>query len=486
MSTNHYVRGYEPVIGLEIHAQLKTDSKMFCADSTVFDSSDNENTSPVSVGMPGALPVVNAKAIELSIRIGLALDCEIRRRSIFSRKNYFYPDLPKGYQISQYDLPLCEHGKISFNVGDKEDRYEKTVSITRAHMEEDAGKSNHFGDYTLINYNRSGIPLLEIVSGPDIHTAAEAAEYARKVRQILRYLDACDGNLDEGSMRCDVNISVRKIGAEKLGTKVEIKNINSFRFVEKAIEYEVDRQIDAIEGGEKIIQETRLWDPDKNRTFSMRTKENAQDYRYFPDPDLLPVIVSHETIEQLKSTLPELPAKRIQRFITQLGLTEYDAIVITAEKETADYFEVVAEASKNPKSASNWIMTELLRELNHTEKTILQSPIGATQLGKLINLIDRAVISGKIAKTVFMEMWQSGKDPEIIIKEKGLVQITDTVLIEQIIDRVLSANTQQVADYRGGKTKLFGFFVGAVMKESKGQVNPDLANKILTEKLNKG
>jgi aspartyl-tRNA(Asn)/glutamyl-tRNA(Gln) amidotransferase subunit B len=484
MSSN-IIRGYEPVIGLEIHAQLKTESKMFCPDSTQFEAGDNENTSPVSIGMPGTLPVVNRKAIEFSIKTGLALNCEIRKRSVFSRKNYFYPDLPKGYQISQYDLPLCEHGKITFKVGEKDKKYEKAVSITRAHMEEDAGKSNHFGEYTLINYNRSGMPLLEIVSGPDMRTAAEAAEYARTVRQILRYLDVCDGNLDEGSLRCDVNISVRKEGAEKFGTKVEIKNINSFRFVEKAIEFEIDRQIDAIEAGEKIPQETRLWDPDKNRTFSMRLKEDAQDYRYFPDPDLLPVMVTGEMIEKFRKDLPELPAARVQRFVTEHGLPEYDALVLTSEKELADYYEVVSRTSKNPKAASNWIMTELLRELNQAEKSILVSPIKAELLGKMITLIDGGVISGKIAKTVFAEMWQSGKDPEAIVKEKGLVQITDNSAIEKIIDEVIAANTQQVADYRGGRTKLFGFFVGAVMKASKGQANPDLVNKILTEKLNK-
>lgn len=472
-------RGYEAVIGLEIHAQLKTDSKMFCADSTQFEAGDNENTSPVSVGMPGTLPVVNKRAIEFSIKTGLALDCEIRRKSVFSRKNYFYPDLPKGYQISQYDEPLCEHGKISFKV----DGVEKKVSITRAHMEEDAGKSNHFGEYTLINYNRSGIPLLEIVSGPDMRTPAEAAEYARTVRQILRYLDVCDGNLEEGSLRCDCNISVRKQGAEKFGTKVEIKNINSFRFVEKALEFEIERQIDAVERGEKILQETRLWDPDKNRTFSMRTKEDAQDYRYFPDPDLLPVMVTGEMIEKFRAELPELPLARQQRFMTEHGLPLYDAEVLTTEKELADYFERTAKVSGNSKASSNWIMTELLRELKQAEKTITQSPIKPEQMGQMVALIEKGTISGKMGKAVFLEMWATGKDPEAVVKEKGLVQITDTSAIEKIIDEVLAANTAQVADYRGGRTKLFGFFVGAVMKASKGQANPDMVNQILTEKL---
>lgn len=472
-------RGYEAVIGLEIHAQLKTESKMFATDSTQFDAGDNENTSPVSVGMPGTLPVVNAKAIEYSIKTGLALGCEIRKKSVFARKNYFYPDLPKGYQISQYDQPLCEHGQVKFKV----DGQDKTVRIERAHMEEDAGKSNHFGEFTLVNYNRSGIPLLEIVSGPDMRAPAEAAEYARTVRTILRYLDVCDGNLEEGSLRCDCNVSVRKVGAEKFGTKVEIKNINSFRFVEKAIEFEIDRQIDAVERGEKIVQETRLWDPDKNRTFSMRSKEDAQDYRYFPDPDLLPVIVSPEMIAKCRSELPELPLARVQRFITSLGLPEYDAEVLTMEKEVADYFEETAKVAGNPKGASNWIMTELLRELNAAQKTIAQSPIKPKQLGNMVAMIEKGTISGKIGKTVFAEMWATGKDPETIIKEKNLVQISDVGAVGKIIDEVLAANAQQVADYRGGRTKLFGFFVGAVMKASKGQANPEMVNQLLTEKL---
>lgn len=472
-------RGYEPVIGIEIHVQLNTKTKIFCADSTEFNAGDNENTSPISVGMPGTLPVVNKKAIEFSIKTGLALNCKIRERSVFSRKNYFYPDLPKGYQISQYDLPLCEHGEIEFMV----EGYKKKISITRAHLEEDAGKSIHHGDYTLINYNRAGIPLLEIVSGPDMRTPAEAAEYGRTVRSIVRYLGVCDGNLEEGSMRCDCNVSVRKVGTEKFGTKVEIKNVNSFRFVEKAIEFEIERQIDEIERGGKIIQETRLWDPDKNRTFAMRAKEDAQDYRYFPDPDLLPLMVTQDMIAKMKADLPELPIAKANRFIEAHGLPEYDALVLTTDNELADFYEQTAKISKNFKASSNWVMTELLRELNQAQKTIAQSPIKPDQLGKMILLIDTGAISGKIAKTVFQEMWQTSKDPDTIIKEKGLVQISDTSAIEKIIDEVLSANQSQVADYRGGRTKLFGFFVGAVMKASKGQANPDLVNKILTEKL---
>jgi len=474
-------RGYEAVIGIEIHVQLNTESKIFCADSTRFNASDNENTSPVSVGMPGTLPVINKTAVEYAIKTGLALDCKIRRKSVFSRKNYFYPDLPKGYQISQYDLPICEHGTITFKVGDKT----KTVGITRAHLEEDAGKSNHLGDYTMINYNRAGIPLLEVVTGPDMHTPQEAAEYARTIRQIVRYLGVCDGNLEEGSMRCDCNVSVRKVGEEKLGTRTELKNINSFRFVEKAIEYEIERQIDLVERGEKVIQETRLWDPDKNKTFTMRTKEEAQDYRYFPDPDLLPLIVSDDLIAKMKASLPELPIARRTRFITEHGLPEYDAEVLTGEKDLADYYEGTAKASKNYKGASNWIMTELLRELNTHNLDIKSSPIAPSQLGQLIAMIDSGAISGKIAKAVFPEMWSTSKDPDIIVKEKGLVQVSDPAAIEKIVDEVLAANAQQVEDHKSGKKKnLVGFFVGAVMKASKGQANPDLVNQILQKKLN--
>ncbi|UOF00342.1 Asp-tRNA(Asn)/Glu-tRNA(Gln) amidotransferase subunit GatB [Bdellovibrio reynosensis] len=473
-------RGYEAVIGIEIHVQLSTASKMFCPAQTTFNAGDNENTTPVSVGMPGTLPVVNKKAIEYSIKTGLALGCDIRRKSVFARKNYFYPDLPKGYQISQYDQPICENGSVTFKL----DGEEKTISIARAHMEEDAGKSNHHGDYTLINYNRAGIPLLEIVTGPDLRSPAEAAEYGRTIHQIVRYLDVCDGNLEEGSMRCDCNVSVRKVGAPQFGTKVEIKNVNSFRFVEKAIEYEIERQIDVVERGDKIIQETRLWDPDKNRTFSMRTKEDAQDYRYFADPDLLPVIVTDAMIAKFKSELPELPIARANRFQAEHSLPEHDAKVLTSEKQLADYYEETAKVSKNYKSSANWIMTELLRELNSANKPITESPIKPEQLGRMIALIDNGTISGKIAKTVFQEMWESGKDPEVVVKEKGLVQISDPAAIEKIVEEVLAANAQTVEDHKSGKKKnLFGFFVGAVMKSSKGQANPELVNKILQEKL---
>lgn len=472
-------RGYEAVIGLEVHVQLRTKSKMFCSDSTEFESLDNSNTSPVSVGMPGTLPVLNRTAVEYSVKTGLALNCRVNNRSVFSRKNYFYPDLPKGYQISQYDLPLCEDGYVEFLV----EGLLKRVSITRAHMEEDAGKSIHQGEYSLINYNRAGIPLLEIVSGPDMRTPQEAAEYARTIRQIVRYLEVCDGNLEEGSLRCDCNVSVRKTSADKLGTKVEIKNINSFRFVEKAIEFEIDRQIDAIETGQEIIQETRLYDPDKNRTFSMRVKEDAQDYRYFPDPDLLPVILNQGDIDKIRAGLPELPRDRAMRFMNSHGLPEYDALVLTAEKDCAEYYEKAALVSRNFKATSNWIMTELLRELKEAKIDIRNSPIHPESLGELIQLIDSGTISGKIAKTVFSEMWSTRKSPGNIVREKNLLQITDSSAIEKIVDEVLQANPSEVASYRGGKTKLMGFFVGAVMKASKGQASPELVNSLLKQKL---
>ncbi len=470
---------WETVIGLEVHVQLQTNTKVFSADSTAFGSGDNENTNPVSLAMPGTLPVLNRKAVEYSIKTGLALKCGIRKSSVFARKNYFYPDLPKGYQISQFDKPLCEEGSVEFY----HDGKIKKVRIERAHMEEDAGKSTHHGDYTLINLNRAGVPLLEVVSGPDMRSAGEAAEYARTIRNIVRYLGVCDGNLEEGSLRCDCNVSVRKKGETKLGTKVELKNINSFRFIEKAIEYETQRQIECIESGEKIIQETRLYDSAKNRTFSMRAKEEAHDYRYFPDPDLLPLIVEDAWIEKIKATLPELPLARAQRFQNEYQLPEYDSFVLTQEIELAHYFEQAAKSCKNPKAISNWMMTELLRELNESQTPVDKSPITPENLGGLVQLIDDGKISGKMAKEVFAGMWGSKKTPAEVVAEKGLSQISDDSAILKIIESVMAQSTNQVNDYRGGKTKLFGFFVGQVMKASKGQANPDVVNRLLLEKL---
>lgn len=478
-ANNSPLSRYEPVIGLEIHVQLQTKSKLFCNDSAAFGGFDNEHVCPVCAGMPGSLPVINERALEYSVKTGLALGCEIRQRSVFARKQYFYPDLPKGYQISQYDKPLCENGHLEFMVGS--DR--KRVHIVRAHMEEDAGKSTHHGDYTLINLNRAGVPLLEIVSAPEIGSAIEAAEYARAVRKIVRALGVCDGNLEEGSLRCDCNVSVRRRGEAKLGTKVEIKNINSFRFIEKAIDYEIQRQIDCLEIGEPIFQETRLYDPDKNRTFTMRSKEEAHDYRYFPDPDLLELDLPSDYVEKIKNSLPELPLARADRFAQAYGLPEYDAGILTEERELSDYFEEAAQISGNPKAVSNWMMTELIRELNESRKAVLDSPVRAAQLGQLVALIDKGTISGKIGKTVFAEMWTSGRDPEVIVKEKGLVQITDTGAIEKIIDEIITANPSELAQYRSGKEKVFGFFVGQVMKASKGQASPDLVNALLKKKL---
>ena len=470
---------FEAVIGLEIHAQLKTKSKIFCADSTRFDAGDNENTSPVSIGMPGTLPVLNKSVIEYAIRAGLALNCEIQKKSYFSRKNYFYPDLPKGYQISQYEKAICENGFVTFFVDGKLHK----VIIQRAHLEEDAGKSIHFSENTLINYNRAGVPLLEIVSAPEIRSPQEAAEYARSIRRILKYVDVCDGNLEEGSLRCDCNVSIRRMGETKLGTKVEIKNVNSFRFVEKAIEFEIDRQIDAVERGEKIIQETRLWDPDKNRTFSMRTKEDAQDYRYFHDPDLLPMIISSNTINDIKIKLPELPAQLSERFISEYGLSQADTFLLIEEREIAEFFEQAAKASNNPKAAANWIMTEVMRELNEKQIPISGLKVKPVDLGGLIKEIDSGKISGKIAKQIFAEMIASGKAPLQIIQEKGFVQISDENALSVVIEQILVANGDKVAEYKFGKTKLFGFFVGAVMKVTQGKANPELVNKILLEKL---
>lgn len=473
------IRGYEAVIGIEVHVQLKTHSKIFSSDATSFDSADNENTSPVTVGMPGTLPVLNKKAVEYAIKAGLALGCNIRQKSVFSRKNYFYPDLPKGYQISQYDEPICEKGSVQFEVNGTT----KKVGITRAHLEEDAGKSTHFGQYTLLNYNRAGIPLLEIVSEPEMHSPQEAAEYCRTIRSIVRYLDVCDGNLEEGSLRCDCNVSVRPVGQSKFGTKVELKNINSFRFVEKAIDYEIHRQIDAIENKETIVQETRLYDPDKNRTFTMRTKEDAQDYRYFPDPDLLPIVVSDNQLQKIKSELPELPLARAHRYMQTHQLSANDAHLLTEERALADYFEACGKVCGNFRTAANWILTELLRELNDHKLHIGQSKISAIHLAELITLVDKGTISGKIAKTVFKDMWDSGQAPEAIIKAKGLVQVSDPSAIEKIVADIIAANPNQVAEFKAGKTKVIGFFVGEIMKASKGKANPALVNEILMKKL---
>lgn len=472
---------YESVIGLEIHVQLQTKTKLFCGCSTEFAAGDNANTCPVCIGLPGALPVLNENAVRLAVKTGMALNCKINTNSVFARKNYFYPDLPKGYQISQYESPVCGQGHVEFYVGEKKMR----VGITRAHLEEDAGKSTHHGDYTLVNLNRSSVPLLEIVSDPDMRSAEEAASYARAIHSIILYTEVCDGNLEEGSMRCDCNVSVRKKGAKEFGTKVELKNINSFRFIEKAIQYEIERQIDCLETGEKIIQETRLYDPDKNRTYSMRTKEEAHDYRYFPDPDLLRLEVSEGLMKEVKSDLPELPIARAERFQSEYKLPAYDAFVLTQSKSLAVYYESVVKACGNPKSASNWVMVELLRELNEAKLDVEKSPVAPANLGALVKLIDGGTISGRIAKEVFVEMFKTGQPAEDIVKSKGLVQISDEGALRAAIVEVIQQNQGQVQQYKSGKDKLFGFFVGQAMKATKGQGNPELINKILKEELAK-
>ena len=468
-------QNWECVIGLEIHAQLKTQSKIFCNDSTEFQALENENTSPVSLGFPGALPVLNKNVVEFAILTGLALNCQIQKQSVFSRKHYFYPDLPKGFQISQYDKPLCENGFVEFHLEDKKIK----VSIERAHLEEDAGKSTHHGEHTLINFNRAGVALLEIVSAPDMRGAKEAAEYARAIKNILEYIEVCDGNLEEGSLRCDCNISVRRFGEKKLGTKVELKNLNSFRFIEKALEYEKNRQIEFIQSGKNIVQETRLYDSTKNKTFSMRTKEDAHDYRYFAEPDLLPLTVSSKWIEQIKNRLPELPLQKALRFQKTYEISPYDSQVLTQNKELSFFFEDTAKRSKNPKAAANWMMGDFLKHLNEEKTSVTNSPVSSKNLAEMIQMIDKKIISGKMAKTIFQKMWETGKPPENLVNELGLSQITDEKEIENLVLRVLENSKEQVSQYKSGKTKVYGFFIGQIMKLSKGQANPEVVNKIL-------
>ncbi len=467
---------FEAVIGLEVHAQLKTETKMFCSCKTDFKDSPNTNTCPVCYGLPGALPVINKKAVEFAVKAGLAFNCKINLTSVFSRKNYFYPDLPKGYQITQYEVPICEGGAVQVD-GDTFFRLE------RIHLEEDAAKSLHKGDRTLVDYNRSGIPLIEIVSKPDMRSAEDAYKYLVQLRAVLRYLGICDGNMEEGSLRCDANISVRPKGQKEFGTKTELKNLNSFRFVQKAIEYEIKRQIEVIKSGGRVVQETRLYDEKKDETKPMRSKEEAHDYRYFPEPDLKPLVITEEDIEKIKKTMPELPMPKAERFVKEFGIKKEDAYFLTLEKALADYFEYVAKESNNPKTASALIQTELLRELNAEKKSIEQCALKPETLVKLIKLIDNNTISMKIAKDIFPEIYRTNKDPELLVKEKGLLQITDTKAIEEVCAKVLEANKPQVEKYKGGKQGLFGFFVGQVMKETKGKANPKLVNEILRKLL---
>lgn len=476
---------YESVIGLEVHVQLNTETKIFCGCSTKFGAEPNSQTCPVCLGLPGVLPVLNEEVLKKGILAGIALNCEISEYSKFDRKNYFYPDLPKAYQISQYDMPVCKKGYIDIPV----ENGMKRIGITRLHLEEDAGKSIHSEDksenVSFVDLNRTGIPLAEIVSEPDMRTADEAYNYLQKLKSIIKYTGVSDVNMEEGSLRCDVNISVRLKGAEKFGEKVEVKNLNSFKAVKAAINYEFDRQVDLIEAGEKnlIIQETRLWDPDKQLTFSMRSKEDAHDYRYFPDPDLAPVIIDRDFVEELKKYLPELPDQKRERFIAEYNIPVYDAEVLTSVRQLSEYYEDVIKSGANPKKASNWIMSELMGQIQDPED-IMNFPVKSADLAALLKLIDDNTISGKIAKTVFRDMIETGEKPETIIEEKGLKQVSDTSEIEAIIDKVIASNQQSVDDFRNGKEKAIGFLVGQVMKESRGKANPQIVNEILIKKLN--
>jgi aspartyl-tRNA(Asn)/glutamyl-tRNA(Gln) amidotransferase subunit B len=474
---------WETVIGLEIHAQLATKSKIFSGSATAYGAAPNAQANLVDLGYPGVLPVLNGAAVRMAVKFGLAVDARVARHSVFARKNYFYPDLPKGYQISQYELPIVAGGHLEIVL---DDGSRKVIGITRAHLEEDAGKSLHEGlaGASGIDLNRAGTPLLEIVSEPDMRSAREAVAYMKKVHTLVRYLEICDGNMQEGSFRCDANVSVRRSGSDQLGTRAEIKNLNSFRFVEKAINHEVERQIDIIESGGKVKQETRLYDPDKGETRSMRSKEEANDYRYFPDPDLLPVALDDAFIEGVRATLPELPDQKAARFTSQYGLSPYDAGVLTASRELAAFYEDVAgEVAADPKLAANWVMGELAAALNEEGLEIGASRIRSGELAGLLKRILDDTISGKIAKEVFEAMWASGRGADAIIEEKGLRQITDTAAIAKAIDEVMAKNPGQLADYRAGKDKLFGFFVGQVMKATGGKANPAQLNELLKKKL---
>jgi len=474
---------WETVIGLEIHVQLATRSKIFSAAPTAYGAAPNTQACVVDLGMPGVLPVLNAEAVRMAVKFGLAIGAHIAPRSVFARKNYFYPDLPKGYQISQYELPIVGTGTVEIEL---EDGATKTVGITRAHLEEDAGKSLHedFHGLSGIDLNRAGTPLLEVVSEPDMRSAAEAVAYMKKLHSIVRYLEISDGNMQEGSFRCDANVSVRRRGEEAFGTRTELKNLNSFRFVERAINFEVQRHIEVLEGGGKVVQETRLYDAASNETRSMRSKEEAYDYRYFPDPDLLPVELDEAFIESVRPSLPELPDAKRERFVYEYGLTPYEASVLTASREIADYFEETeAAAGGETKQAANWVMGELLGALNRAGLELAASPVSAVMLGGLIRRIADNTISGKIAKQVFESMWQGEGDADAVIAKRGLTQITDTSAIERVIDEVITATPQQVEQYRAGKDKLFGFFVGQVMRATQGKANPAQLNDLLKKKL---
>ncbi len=467
---------YEAVIGLEVHAQLLTASKIFCGCATTFGGAPNTQVCPVCLGMPGSLPVLNRQAMACALKMALATDCRVSEESIFARKNYFYPDLPKGYQISQYERPLAEHGHLTIRVNGAARR----IGITRIHLEEDAGKLIHSEarPVSFVDFNRTGVPLIEIVSEPDLRTPDEAVEYLKALRNILLYLEICDGNLEEGSFRCDANISLRPVDAREFGVKVELKNMNSFRFVKMALEFETKRQRAILSAGREIVQETRLWDAAQNQTVSMRGKEEAHDYRYFPDPDLVPVKIAPEWLDALRQNLPELPVARRQRFQRDYDLPEYDAEVLTSDKALADYFEAAVKEFPQSKQVSNWIMCELLRDVKKEEAGIASCRVTPTALGRLLALVDKGAISGKLAKTVFEEMLGTGQDPEAIVKERGLAQISDAETLLPLAQEIIDANPKEAADYRAGKTKVMGFFVGQLMKKTQGQANPKMANEL--------
>lgn len=483
---------YEAIIGLETHCQLSTQTKIFSNSSTEFGSTPNTNIDPICLGMPGVLPVLNQKVLEYAVKAGLALNCQIAPYSKFDRKQYFYPDLPKNYQISQFDLPIAEHGWLEIEIPDQAGNpIRKKIGITRLHMEEDAGKLVHAGSdrlsgstYSLVDYNRAGVPLVEIVSEPDLRSGQEAAEYAQEVRRIMRYIGVSDGNMQEGSLRCDVNISVRPVGQQEFGVKVEIKNMNSFSAIQKAIEYEIERQIEAVEAGERIIQETRLWEEGSQRTISMRVKEGSSDYRYFPEPDLPPIEVSIEQLEEWRGTLPELPAKKRHRYQGELGLSAYDARVLTDDRLVAQYFEQAIATSANVKQTANWVMGDIAAYLNTEKLLITQIALTPEVLAELINLIEDGTISGKIAKDILPELLTQGGSVKELVERKGLIQISDTAELEAMIDEVIAANPKELEQYRNGKTKLQGFFVGQLMKKTNGRADPKLTNQILGKKLN--
>jgi len=483
---------YEAVIGLETHCQLKTDSKIFCNCSTEFGTPPNTNVCPVCMGYPGVLPVLNQRVLEYAVKASLALNCEIAAFSKFDRKQYFYPDLPKNYQISQYDLPIAQHGWLEIELVDANNNpVRKKIGITRLHMEEDAGKLVHAGSdrlsgstYSLVDFNRTGVPLVEIVSEPDMRSGQEAAEYAQELRRILRYLDVSDGNMQEGSLRCDVNISVRQVGQQEFGTKVEIKNMNSFNAIQRAIEYEIERQTAALEAGERILMETRLWEEGSQRTISMRSKEGSSDYRYFPEPDLVPIEVSAEQLESWRVQLPELPAQKRHHYETQLDLSAYDARVLTDERQVAEYFEAAIAAQANPKQAANWIMGDIAAYLNNKKLSITEIALKPNTLAELTTLIENGTISGKIAKDILPELLTQGGSAKELVERKGLTQISDTSALEAMIEQVLQANPKELEQYRNGKTKLIGFFVGQVIKQTGGRADPKLTHQLLAQKLN--